>query len=71
MPMKPLENREGSGVFFARDVEEGSKRPNYTGGFRLNGEEWELSGWIRQSKNGREYISLSVRKPRDNGGWQG
>lgn len=63
MPMKPLENKEGQGVLFHR--EKNGNRPTLTGGFRINNEEWEISGWERVSKAGKEYISLSIRKPRE------
>lgn len=65
MAMKPLENRPNSGVLFHRQVENGSKRPDLSGGINVNGTEFELAGWSRTSKNGREYISLTIKPVRD------
>lgn len=59
MAMKPLENRPGSGVLFHR--EKNGNRPTLTGGFNWNGEEFELAGWEKVSKNGKPFISLSVK----------
>ena len=60
---KPLENKPGQGVMFFRDNVEGN-RPNFQGGFNWEGEEFEIAGWSRESKGGRQYISLKIQKPR-------
>jgi uncharacterized protein (DUF736 family) len=69
--MKPLENRPGSGVLFHRQAD--GNRPTLTGGFNWEGQEFEISGWEKVSKAGKEYISLSIKKARtaeEQGRWQ-
>lgn len=55
------------GVLF-RDTnkEEGSKKPDYTGKLDVNGKEFRLAGWLKESKNGGKFLSLSISEPRPN-----
>jgi hypothetical protein len=55
---KPLENKPGSGCMFHQRAE--GKRPDWRGGVNIDGREYELVGWTRQSKSGREYLSLAI-----------
>ena len=39
------------------------KAPNYSGTITIDGKEWEMSAWKKQSKNGSEFISGSIKEP--------
>lgn len=51
------------GFLFKNDLPEGSKRPLYSGKLNVEGKDWSIAGWIRES-NGRKFISLSVQPPK-------
>ena len=51
-----------TGILFLNDQGDNPKRPNYKGKIDIDGVEHPIAGWIRQSKNGVEFISLSVDK---------
>lgn len=55
------------GVLFLETNKESDKHPDYTGKINVEGKEFRLAGWKRQSKNGKGYLSLSVSelKPRE------
>jgi uncharacterized protein (DUF736 family) len=39
-------------------------QPNFRGGCNIDGVEYEIVGWNRRSKRGKDYISLKVALPR-------
>ena len=50
-----------SGALFPNDRrEEGSNQPDHTGNLEINGKKWRLAAWNRQSKGGKNYLSLKV-----------
>jgi uncharacterized protein (DUF736 family) len=51
-----------TGILFLNDQGDNPKRPNYKGKIDVEGIEYPIAGWIRQSKNGAEFISLKVDK---------
>lgn len=65
------EQKENSGVLFDnRDRKKSEKQPDYRGTINLAGEEWELVGWIRTSKDGtKKFLSLKVSEPREKESW--
>jgi len=57
------------GALFLNDKkEEGSKHPDYTGTLNVEGKEYRLAGWKRQSKNGKTFLSVSISEPREGQG---
>lgn len=69
MPGKPLENKPGMGVLFHRKAD--GNRPTLSGGCNIDGTEYEIAGWERTSKAGKEYISLSIKPAqREEARWQ-
>lgn len=66
MAMKPLENKPGMGVLFWRKAD--GNRPTLSGGVNIDGQEYEIAGWNRTSKAGKEYISLTIKPA--GAGWQ-
>lgn len=51
------------GVLFKNDRKEQESHPDYKGTINFNGQEFWLSAWIKQGKNGK-FMSLSI-KPKD------
>ena len=57
-------NNDMRGVLFRQDRKASEKAPDYTGNIEVNGHEYELSGWLRESKAGKKFLSLKVQEPR-------
>lgn len=51
------------GVLFKNDRKETDRQPDYTGKLDVDGTEKRLAGWIRQSKTGKTFLSISVSDP--------
>lgn len=56
------EVKEGTGSLFVNDKKNNPKAPDFTGTGLYKGERVRLSGWKKQSKGGKNYISLSIEK---------
>lgn len=54
-----------TGALFANDKRETDKHPTHTGSINVNGVEYWLSAWVRESKTGKKFFSMAV-KPKDN-----
>jgi len=54
------------GVLFRETGKKSDKAPDYKGRLNVGGHEYELAGWIRTSKAGNKFLSVSVSEP-----WQG
>jgi uncharacterized protein (DUF736 family) len=49
------------GALFRNDKREADTDPDYNGTVNIEGTEYWLNGWLKTSKAGDKYISLSVR----------
>jgi hypothetical protein len=49
------------GTLFKNDKKTEEKHPDMSGSININGTEFWISGWKKQSKAGTGFISLSVR----------
>ena len=58
------EQKDNSGSLFRNDKQGVEKRPDYTGKGKVNGAEVRISAWLKESKNGGKYLSLSFQEPR-------
>jgi hypothetical protein len=63
--MKPLSNEPGRGVLFRVRDKQNPKGPDLKGGLNLDGVEYQLAVWERESKRGVPYFSISISLPRD------
>jgi hypothetical protein len=50
-----------SGALFRNDKKGNEKRPDYKGTINVNGTDYWLSAWLKSSKAGAKYMSLSVQ----------
>ena len=51
--------RDNSGVMFKNDKREKESHPHYKGNVRVNGQEYWLSAWIKEGKNGK-FMGLAL-----------
>ena len=50
-----------SGALFKNDKDGKESRPDYKGTLNVNGTDYWISAWIKSSKAGSKYMSLSVQ----------
>jgi uncharacterized protein (DUF736 family) len=56
------------GVLYVNDYKaEGDERPDWTGKLNVQGKEWKLAAWSRDSKKGNKFLSLSLKDPAEVG----
>lgn len=48
------------GALFRNDRKQRENQPDHTGTLNVAGEEYWLSAWVKEDRNGRKYFSLSV-----------
>ena len=51
------------GVLFRDEKRTNEKAPEYTGTINVDGVEKRLAAWIKESKTGKKFFSLSVSDP--------
>jgi uncharacterized protein (DUF736 family) len=61
MSGRQYETKDGEGALFKNDRKESEQHPDYNGNLRLNGQDYWVSAWIKSSKAGKKYMSLSLR----------
>jgi uncharacterized protein (DUF736 family) len=49
------------GVLFKNDKQGNESRPDYRGTLNVNGQDFWISAWVKSSKAGNKYMSLSVQ----------
>jgi uncharacterized protein (DUF736 family) len=60
----PEYSNELRGVLFPQDAET-ERHPNLTGKVEINGVEYRLAAWKRESAAGNPYLSLKVSLPQE------
>ena len=60
-----FENKENYGALFKNDNKSKDSQPDYTGRVNVEGAEYQLAGWIKESKAGNTYLSLKVSDATD------
>jgi uncharacterized protein (DUF736 family) len=48
------------GVLFRNDKKETEKHPDFTGSMDVGGVDHYLSAWVKESKQGKKFFSLSI-----------
>ncbi len=58
-------DKTNKGVLFRNNEKgEGDKKPDYTGKLNVNGKDFRLAGWIRESKTGTKFLSIAISEPK-------
>jgi hypothetical protein len=60
-------DKTNKGALFRNDAKEANddKDRDYGGSINVEGTEYWISGWVRTSKNGKKYLSLSIKPKQD------
>jgi hypothetical protein len=58
------ETKPGNGALFKNDRKEKETHPDYKGDININGTNYWLSAWLKSTKDGKKYMSLSA-KPKE------
>lgn len=58
------ETKDNSGALF-RNTKTKDTQPDYTGDGMVNGSKVRISAWVKTSKGGSKFMSLSFTPPRD------
>ena len=58
------EQKDGQGSLFKNDKKDTEQHPDYRGSITIGRREYWLSAWIKSSKAGQKYMSLSAQ-PKD------
>lgn len=61
------EQRDNQGSLFKNDKKAEPNHADYTGSIMVGGVEYWLNGWVKETKDGKKYFSLST-KPKSGGG---
>jgi uncharacterized protein (DUF736 family) len=64
--MQQQYNNDNSGVLF-KNESENEKAPKWKGKINVDGKDYRLAAWVRESKAGTKFISLKVSELNDNG----
>ena len=59
----PYDN-SNRGALFRVEEKKDPKHADYSGNINADGKDYWLSGWIKTSKEGKKYMSLSVKPKR-------
>lgn len=61
--MEKKYDNTNKGVLFRDENRKNDRSPEYTGTINVRGDDFKLSAWIRESKNGKKFLSLALTAP--------
>jgi hypothetical protein len=59
--MSEYKQKPGSGALFKNDKKTEETHPNYKGTINIDGRDYWLSAWLKESAQGVKYMSLSAK----------
>lgn len=65
MSDKQQHDNEKRFVLFPQKKTDNPKSPTWSGTIQIDGKEWKITGWDRESRFGKAFISGSVEEPRE------
>lgn len=54
-----FQQKDDTGALFKNERKESDRHPDYTGTAMIGGDEYRLAAWIKRSKAGKTFMSLS------------
>lgn len=57
------ENKINTGAIFKNTKKSAQSHPDYRGVVNANGKEMEIALWLKESKSGMKYFSVSLSEP--------
>lgn len=57
------QNKLNSGAIFKNTKKQNEKQPDYRGTVNVEGKEFEIALWLKESQKGTKYFSVSVSTP--------
>ena len=58
-----MESKLNSGAIFKNDRKTADNQPDYRGKINVDGKEWEISLWVKESQAGSKYFSAAIKEP--------
>lgn len=58
-----MEKKNNSGAIFKNNYKQMPNHPDYKGNCVVNGKEMDVAVWIKDTKNGEKFFSLSFSEP--------
>ena len=52
--------KDQTATLWENDYKSTETHPDYKGDLKVDGKEYKISGWINESKNGKNYIGITV-----------
>jgi hypothetical protein len=59
--------KPNNGALFRNERKEKETHPDYTGTLNVDGDDFYLNAWLKETKDGRKFFSISI-KPKDQRG---
>lgn len=56
------EVKENTGSLFRNNRKESERHPDYNGSVRIEGHDYWISGWLKETKDGQKYFSLAFKR---------
>lgn len=56
------ETKDCTGSLFINVEKRSENFPDYSGSMRIDNHDWWISGWKKQSKDGKVYLSLAFKR---------
>jgi uncharacterized protein (DUF736 family) len=57
-----MEQKNNTGAIFKHE-KTADNQPDYRGKMTVDGKQWEISLWVRESQAGKKYMSAAIKEP--------